>query len=208
MSRPIKDGVDYFPFDIDFFNDRKIQVLQGRYGSDGIALYMYLLCEIYRDKGYYTLIDEDFYFVAANALNMTYEKISQMLNFLLKRSLFNDTLFKSDKVLTSRGIQRRYQEAVKGRALKKAVEVEGTFWMLNPDETKSFIKVHGWENNSENNPDNSENKNTNKIKENKSKVNDINRAFARERRPQKNYGRFDPTYDIGEVEAALDDWVE
>lgn len=92
--------------------------------------------------------------------------MKQILNFLLERSLFDNTLFQSDKVLTSAGIQRRYQAMVKARALKNPITVEG-FWLLSEEETETFIKVNPSLNNSENNPDNSRKKDDN------SKKNDI-----------------------------------
>ena len=136
MPRPIKKGLTYFPLDVDFFRDRKIKTLKGRFGVDGIILYLYILCEIYRENGYYLQLDEDFYDIAADELNFSSEKIGLILNFLLERSLFDDKLFKSDKVLTSHGIQMRFQEAVKKR--RQLIEV-GKFWVLKKNETESFI---------------------------------------------------------------------
>ena len=137
MARAPKEGIDYFPFDVSFFSDRKIKILRARYGADGIELYLYILCEVYRDKGYYLKIDDDFYYTASDDLNMNYEKIGQIMNFLLERSLLDNTLFKSDKVLTSRGIQNRFQQAVKVRATKNPVEVDKKMWLLEEDKTES-----------------------------------------------------------------------
>jgi DnaD/phage-associated family protein len=176
MARPVKDGLSYFPFDVDFFSDRKIKILKSRYGADGITLYMYLLCEVYK-SGYYLKTDDDFLYIISDDLNMSYEKIRQIMNFLLERSLFNDTLFKSDKVLTSIGIQRRFQEAIKTRASKRTVEIT-EFWLLEKNETQSFVKVNLKTNKSENNSNKSENNSskseindTKKSKVNKNKVN-------------------------------------
>ena len=106
-------------------------------------------------------------------LNMDSNKVKQVLNFLLERSLFDDTLFQSDKVLTSAGIQRRYQAMVKARALKNPITVE-RFWLLQEEETETFIKVNPSLNNSENNPDNSKKNNDNSKKnDDNSKKNDI-----------------------------------
>ena len=96
MARPIKKGLSYFPLDVDFFRDRKIKTLKGRFGADGITLYLYILCEVYRENGYYLSIDEDFMDIAADELNFSSEKIGLILNFLLERSMFDDTLFNSD----------------------------------------------------------------------------------------------------------------
>lgn len=178
MARPIKKGLDYFPTDVDIFSDTKLKIVRAHFGSDGIVLYFYLLCAIYKN-GFYIVCDDDFRYVISADLGMTGEKIGQMLSFFLKRSLFDDTLFKADKILTSKGIQRRYQEAIKQRALKNPVQVESRFWILEKNETQSFIKVRPDENYSENNYSFSENNdsfslnNPHKVKEskvNKSKV--------------------------------------
>ena len=153
MARRRQEGNLFFRLDVDFFSDKKIKILKARYGTDGITLYLYLLCEIYK-TGYYLKVDEDFEFIISDDLNMDCNKVKQVLNFLLERSLFNDKLFQSDKVLTSAGIQRRYQGMVKARAIKTPIQVEG-FWLLPEDETEPFIKVHPSLNNSENNHNNS-----------------------------------------------------
>lgn len=183
MSRPQKKGLDYFPFDVDFFNDKKIKVLKGRYGADGVTVYIYLLTLIYRENGYFIEYDDDLKYIISDDLNMNDNKIGQIINFLLERSLFDNTLFKSDKVLTSRGIQFRFQEATKLRGSKKIIEIDQRLWVLKEEETQSHIKCVNFfdENNkseinphfSENNSDKSEIYSTKKSKEKKSKVNKI-----------------------------------
>ena len=164
MARRRQEGNFFFRLDVDFFSDRKIKILKARYGADGITLYIYLLCEIYK-AGYYLKIDEDFEFIVSDDLNMDSNKVKQVLNFLLERSLFDNTLFQSDKVLTSAGIQRRYQAMVKARALKTPITVE-RFWLLPEEETETFIKVHPSLNNSRKNDDNSRKNDDNSRKNN------------------------------------------
>lgn len=104
-------------------------------------------------------------------LNIDCNKVKQVLNFLLERSLFDNKLFQSDKVLTSAGIQRRYQGMVKARAIKTPIRVEG-FWLLPENETEPFIKVNPSLNNSENNHNNSrKNDDNSEKKETKEKEN-------------------------------------
>lgn len=153
MPRPQKEGIDYFPFDIDFFSDPKIKILKARYGVDGVAVYIYLLCEIYR-SGYYIRFNDDSAYIISDDLKMSSDKVMQVLKFLLERSLFDNILFQSDAVLTSAGIQRRFQLAVKERAKKNPIEIEG-FWLLPVEKTEPFIKVNSSLNNSGNNKDNS-----------------------------------------------------
>ena len=154
MARPRKEGVAYFSFDVDFFSDKKIKILKARYGADGITIYIYLLCEIYKN-GYYLKVDDDFEFVISDDLNMNCDKVKQVLTFLLERSMFDKQLFQSDAVLTSTGIQKRFQLMVKSRASKNPIVVKD-FWILSEEETETFIKVNPSLNNSMNNNDYSE----------------------------------------------------
>ena len=178
MPRQQKPGLSYFPLDVDFFTDNKIRILRARFGNNGIAVYIYLLCEIYK-KGYYMEWNDDFKFILAADLNLSDGFIEQVLTFLLERSLLDSTLFKSDTILTSPGIQKRYQLAVKERAKKTPVVIKG-FWLLEADETEPFIKVNPSfhssrknEDNSWKNNDNSRKNDTKKSKEKKSKEKEI-----------------------------------
>lgn len=143
MARPLRNGLLYFPLDVDFFQDVKIRILKGRYGTDGIGVYLYLLCEIYK-KGYYTILNEDLILCVANDLGLSEDKTRQIISFLLSRSLLceikESKLARPDTVITAVSVQRRYQEAMKG--LKRDVAVEAEYWLLKSDETLSFIKMH------------------------------------------------------------------
>ena len=106
---------------------------------DGITVYLYLLCEIYRN-GYYIEYDDDYTYIIADDLGMSGEKVKQVLSYLLERSLLTSILLLPVTVITSHGIQCRFQEAVKGRAAKSGVEVDKQIWLLNEQETLPFIK--------------------------------------------------------------------
>lgn len=179
MARPKKDNLDYFPFDVDFFEDKKIRALKGKYGSDGVMVYIYTICQIYKD-GYYTDLDEDFILCMSDDLNITEDSTRQILKYLFSRSLLceikDSTLAKSVTIVTATSIQRRYQEAKRGA--KRDVVVEAKYWVLEKSETLSFIKVHPNKNKSEINNDKSE-KNINKstiynTKESKVKESKVN----------------------------------
>ena len=173
VPRPKKTGLDYFPLDVDFLDDPKIKILKARYGRDGIVFYIYLLCEIYK-QGYYLQVDNDFEYIVSDDLKIDQNKAKQVLNFLLSRSLFDNTLFQSDKVLTSAGIQKRFQLAVKERARKNPIEV-GRYWLLKEEETEPFIKCTHFGGLSKNNKSFSRNNDCNSAEKSlkKSKVNNI-----------------------------------
>lgn len=195
MPRTRQEGNRYFSLDVDFFTDRKIKILKARYGADGITIYIYLLCEIYKN-GFFLKMDDDFRFIISDDLNMAPEKVMQVMTFLLERSLFNNTLFQSDTVLTSAGIQRRFQLMVKSRALKTPVEVNGRFWLLEEAETAAFIKVRHESDNSTKNGNNSR------------KNNDISENNDVKEKEKKNIYRYiaaapDHPFDNADLEQAF-----
>ena len=177
MARPKKTGLDYFPFDVDFFSDKKIKRLRASYGSDGVAVYIYMLCEIYR-SGYYVEYDDDLILDISDELNITTNAITQILNHLFSRSLLvviESKLAVPVKIITAASVQRRFQAAKKGG--KREVDVAAEFWVLKNEETESFIKVRpvsGYsqknDNYSKNNSYNSEKKCTKESKVKESKV--------------------------------------
>ncbi|RKJ46532.1 DUF4373 domain-containing protein [bacterium 1XD8-76] len=177
MARPRQDGLLYFSFDTDFFYaDKRIKRFHSKYGNDGLILYIYLLAEIYRN-GYYIDWDEETADDIASDLHLKDGFIEQVLTYLVSRSLLTmRTLAGSVTVITSPGIQKRYQEAKKG--CKRQIEVDPDIWLLNENETESCIKVMNNDSNSEKNQSNSEknqsNSEKNHIKENKEKKSKVN----------------------------------
>ena len=143
MARPQKAGMDYFPLDTDFLShDKRIKGLLRKFGTDGITFLISLWCDIYGGAGYYVLADEDYLEEAAHELGISLNTIRQIVDYLLSRSLFDNTLFQSVKVLTAPGIQRRFQLAVKERVRKRKspVIVEKQYWLL-PEGEEETVSV-------------------------------------------------------------------
>lgn len=145
MARPQKIGLDYFPFDVDFFADRKIKVLFARFGCEGVAFYLYILCEIYRDKGFFVQCDDEFLEVASAELQIPREKLLRLLKLMAERELIHGGLLKEKGVLTSRGVQLRYQRAKDSAGRKTPISVRKELWLLNGRETSAFIQARGEE---------------------------------------------------------------
>jgi hypothetical protein len=112
MARPIKHGIEYFSLDTDFFGDRKIRRLLRLFGAKGVAVFVFLLCEVYRDKGYYAVWDEDFAFDIADSIGngVTDQLVKEIINNCVKSGLFDAKLFKQN-IISSRGIQKRFLKA-------------------------------------------------------------------------------------------------
>lgn len=136
--------------DVDFYSDRKIRILFAKYGTQGVALYIYLLTEIYRNS-FYINVDEDYICIVADDLNIKNDTAVQIINHFCSGRLFDKKLFDENGILTSKGIQLRFQEAVKTRASKRKIFVEKELWLLNGDETLNFIEFTSDKNKDENN---------------------------------------------------------
>ena len=165
MARPKKENLDYFPFDVVFFGDKKIKRLKAQFGTDGICVYLYVLCDAYQN-GYYAVWDEDLELDISEYFGFSEEKTRQIINCLLSRSLLKSILVKPVKVLTAESVQRRYQEAKKGA--KRDIFVDERIWILEKEFTEPFIKMRPYENKSEKNTGFSE-KNDNKSENNHTK---------------------------------------
>lgn len=112
MARPQKIGLSYFPLDIDFFNDIKIRKLIKYQGSRSIAIYTCLLCSIYKN-GYYIKWDKDMPFVISEITGEDENYITDVVNCSVEINLFDENFFKNKKILTSIGIQNRFNSISK-----------------------------------------------------------------------------------------------
>lgn len=116
MARPRKTGLDYFPFDVDFFDDEKIVAIAGEYGIKGEITAVKLLCAIYRN-GYFIEWSEFMQMKMLKSLpGVSAELLNQIVIRLVKWNFFDKNLFDSAKVLSSSGIQRRFFQGVRRRS--------------------------------------------------------------------------------------------
>lgn len=139
MARSPRKGLDYFPLDVTFFEDKKIKILRSRCGDESILLYLRLLCELYRGEGYYLVADADFFELLAVELAMEEDALTRCIFAMTDKGLFDHTLLEERHILTSHAIQSQYQEMIRSRAYKHAVRVEESLWLLSPEETKEYI---------------------------------------------------------------------
>lgn len=129
MARTNKVGIDYFPFDVDFFNDEKIEFVAARFGVKGEVVALRLLCKIYRNGYYTTWTDDECTLLAKRAGDgITPSLVSDVVNELAKRGFFDESIFSRFSVLTSRGIQNRYFEATKRY---KSIEAQAEYLLVN-----------------------------------------------------------------------------
>ena len=112
MARPIKYGLDYWSCDVDIFDDEKIRPISGEFGIKGQIALIHLLCAIYRN-GYFILWTDRLKYTLCDKMPGINEELLEMIvNRLVKWGFFDENLFNSVKVLTSKAIQERYFSAV------------------------------------------------------------------------------------------------
>jgi len=111
-----KVGLDYFPFDCDFFDDEKVEFISAKYGILGENVCIKLLCRIYR-QGYYLEWGEDecILFAKRAGDGFNQENVQKVIDELIKRKFFSESHYKKYRILTSNGIQKRYLEATRRR---------------------------------------------------------------------------------------------
>ncbi len=112
MARPQKVGLDYFPLDVDIFNDPKVEPVTSKFGPIGDGIIVRLLCRIYRE-GYATTFNEDIARSIARQVGERdlYSTVMDVVEELLRSGFFHEGLYRTYGLLTSRGIQARYEKA-------------------------------------------------------------------------------------------------
>lgn len=110
-------GIEYYPFNVDFFDDDKIALIEGEFGVKGSVIAIRLLCKIYREGGYYYQWgnDECLLFSRKAGADIVSGTVQEVVKGLVRRSFFDKGVYDQFKILTSRGIQQRYFDAVKRR---------------------------------------------------------------------------------------------
>lgn len=135
MARPRKTGLDYFPFDIDFFSDEKIVAVAGEFGLKGEIVAIHLLCAIYRNGYFIEWTEMMRYKMLKELPGISADLLDGIVRRLAHWGFFDKTLLDSARVLTSRGIQRRYFEASRKRKIQGDLPYILSFAAVNPPKT-------------------------------------------------------------------------
>ena len=124
-ERSGKIGLSHWPFDSYFFDDDiKIRKLIKYQGGKASLVYIYLLCSIYRKRGYYILWDDELPFVISDKLGSGFDEgyVTEVIKCCVTLGLFDADLFEKG-VLTSVAIQTRYTEICASLRRKCAVQL-------------------------------------------------------------------------------------
>lgn len=114
MGRKPKTGLDYFPKDVDYYDDFNIMDLMNEYGPLGQTIYDVVLCMIYHE-GYYLEVSkmEQLAVKIIKTIGNRWVKkkdfVLQVIHYCAEIGLFDQDLL-NQNVITSVGVQRRYKE--------------------------------------------------------------------------------------------------
>ena len=133
MARISKPGLDYFPLDVNFLQDRKVRRISCRHHAAGIAALTSLLCLIYKEKGYYILWNKDTLFDIAQEACCGEEEMQAIIDDCLSVGLFDDLIYKEYGVLTSQAIQEQYHKIITDSRRKYKLPLEH-FWIIKVGE--------------------------------------------------------------------------
>lgn len=123
----MKSGIDYFPLDVAL--DSKMELMEAEFGLTGFGVVVKLFSEIYGKQGYYIEWTEEVALLFGRKVGLGRGVVSEIVAASVKRGMFDQEVFRKYRVLTSRGIQKRYFEAVSRR---KEIEVEDSILLVDP----------------------------------------------------------------------------
>ncbi|MBM7623738.1 DUF4373 domain-containing protein [Sporohalobacter salinus] len=162
MARPQKEGLDYFPLDVDMDQDDKVFMLEAECGLEGFALAVKLFMKIY-SSGYYIKWREREAKIFAHKNSVEVNVVNNVVDVCINEGIFHEELYEKHGILTSHGIQKRFFKAT---ARRKKVEYNPDFMLVDVSEYNNLVNVNK-------NPDlvedDDDNKKQSKVK--KSKVN-------------------------------------
>lgn len=133
-----KTGLNYYNVDTDRYMDIRIRRLVKDHGCRGLAVYDYLLCEVYRVHGCFVVWDEETAFNVAEYLGLKESNVFEIVRYCGVVGLFDKALL-SRGIVTSASIQRRYLEMC-NRSKRKIAEIPEECRII-PEESKETPEV-------------------------------------------------------------------
>ncbi|WP_019123605.1 conserved phage C-terminal domain-containing protein [Brevibacillus massiliensis] len=127
MARPTKEGLEYFPLDVDIDQDEKVIMVVAKHGMRGFGILIRLMMEIYKN-GYFYQWGERERHVFSMKVNESVELVDEVVEECLKWGFFSRELYKSYGILTSKGFQKRFLLATSRR---KGIVIKPEFLLID-----------------------------------------------------------------------------
>lgn len=137
MARPLKQGLDYHPLDVEFYREIKVRQLNHAFGPISTVILLTLLGAVYKDWGYYAEWNDDLCFLVAVDSFSTEEVVHAVVKKALAVGLFDQDCFSAYGILTSKEIQRHYLAATYKR---KGVNMVAEYFLV-PEAARSNLQL-------------------------------------------------------------------
>lgn len=134
MARPNKEGLDYFPLDVDIDQDDKIALIEATHGLEGFSIVIKLFLKIYNNSYFYEWGEKE-QLLFSKRVNVDINKVNDVINDCLKWEIFSKSIYETHEILTSSGIQRRYLEATTRR---KQVKIPKELLLLDNETVNAY----------------------------------------------------------------------
>ena len=132
----ISGGIPYFPLDVNL--DSKFELIEAEFGLDGFGVVVKLFQQIYGLSGYYLEWTNEVALLFAKKIGLGGSVVSEIVQASIRRGIFDRNLFEKYQILTSKGIQRRYFEAVSRR---KQVKVKSEYLLVKVDQICKNVDI-------------------------------------------------------------------
>lgn len=132
----MNNGINYFPLNVHL--DDKFELIEAEFGLTGFAIVVKLFQKIYGQQGYYCEWTEDVALLFGKNVGLGGDAVSEIVRAAIKRGIFDSELYDKYQILTSRGIQERYFEAVSRR---KEVEVRKEYLLIKVDQIYKNVRI-------------------------------------------------------------------
>lgn len=120
MGRPTKQGIDYFPVDVQFDEKVELFIAESENGAEALGILLTIWQIIYKNNGYYVKNDNDLVLLIRRRLMSSKNVIEMVIESAIEREIFDKSLAKRYRILSSKAIQTRYFVAARK---KKEVSV-------------------------------------------------------------------------------------
>lgn len=110
-------GVLYFPVKVNVFEGLALELIEARFGLKGVAVFIKLLCKVYKEEGYYLMWNSEQCTLFTHKLGneLSGEEMQEIVDLLVEKGIFDRAMYEKYHVLTSENIQKVWLEATKRR---------------------------------------------------------------------------------------------
>ena len=133
----LKKGLNYYTVDTDRYQDIRILRLKKNCGCQGLAVYDYILSEIYRIEGSVLEWDENRAFHVADYFGLKETQVNEIVKYCASVGLFDKALL-CRGIVTSASIQQRYFDLC-SRARRQKIVVPKEYLLIQIPEESHII---------------------------------------------------------------------